>query len=1220
MTHVNDAGEIEKTHNIARYFTENRHISWVLLVAVFLWGFYGYSNMPKRKDPNIPISIASVVTPWPGKTAAEVEQLVTYPVEQAISGNSSIRPLSAKDWGLKSISLPGVSIVQVRLADTISQEDKLKQFNDINLKINQISGSLPPGAGPVQFNSGFSDTAALVLELVSPKESAVELSLRARDIRAAITQLRAEPARLQPTERVTLVVAFPRKVNPQAVARTLDLFVGYLQERYPDKEAQPLSGAGFAAIDMVAPTGLDDTAIRSLAHEFLISRLGVHQFHPDAWPLAVIHDPADTLQQITAVGGDKYSYRELDDISDLVVRNMLNVPQVSKANRSGVLPEQVYLAYSQEQLAAYALQPAQIQDALNAHNIAFSGGATQIKGINLDIEPSGEFTSEDQIGNVVVARDEAGLPVYLRSLVDMQRGYQYPPRFLGYYSGYNPDTGKRYRSRSVSVAVYMRDGEQLDDFQRGVNDTLKLLKTHLPDDLIYVRASDQAQQANDATGLFITALYEAIIMVVLVAFIGFREWRSAFIMLLAIPLTMAMTFGMISMLGIDVQQVSIVGLIIALGLLVDDPVVASDAIKRNLALGHKPLIAAWLGPTKLARAIMYATLTNVAAYLPLLSLTGDIGHFIYSLPVVMASALVASRIVSMTFIPLLGYYLLRAPKKAEPDLQERRTRGFTGWYFRTGSYAIEHRKKILLLSLLILAAGAYFKAHLVNSFFPYDVQYLSYADVWMRNNATLEATQAVAEQAADIIQQVSSDYDRERGNTSPGGYLDSVSIYVGGSGPKFWFSVISQINQLNYAQLVMRVTDKDVTADLIGRWQAALDKQITGATVNVQQLQTQPVAYPVGIRLLSRAALEGPQLPGDMLTLQNLAGKAKTLLRNDPYTERVSDDWGEPELTVNLDVESDRANLAGISNYDVAWSSALALSGIEMTELREGDKQIPVVMRLRLNERAELSDLHNLYIYSSEGSSKVPLMDVAELDYRMDTSKIVRTGHFRAVTVYAYPVPGAYASQVMDSIEDQLVEFQKSLPPGYEMEITGIAASANDGNSQLKTVLLICIAMIYIMLVIQFRNAVKPLLVFAAVPYGVCGAFAALYIMNSSFGFMAFLGIIALIGVIVSHVIVLFDFVENAHERGESMRESLLDAGIMRLRPVMITVGATIMALAPLAIHGGPLWQPLCYAQIGGLAFATVVTLILVPVIYSFFVLDLKIITWQQLEQPQAAT
>lgn len=1219
MPHISDSEAIANTHNLARFFTENRHISWVLLVAVFLWGFYGYGNMPKRKDPNIPISIASVVTPWPGKTAVEVEQLVTYPIEQAIAGNTSLRPLTAKDWGLKSISLPGVSVVQVRLDDSVTNKDKLKQFNDINLKIDQIADSLPPGAGPVQFNSGFSDTAALVLELVSPKENEVELALRARDIKAAIIKLRSDAARLQSSQRVTLVVAFPRKVNAQAVTRTLDLFVAYLRERYPQqRDVQPLNGAGFAAIDMVAPAGAGDAEIRSLAHEFLVSRLGLHQFHPDAWPLVLIRQPQETLAQITAAGGDKYSYRELDDMSDLILRNMLNVAQVSKASRSGVLPEQVSLAYSQQQLAAYQLQPAQIQDALQARNVPYSGGATQIKGINLDIEPAGEFSSEEQIGGVVVARDDIGLPVYLRDLVDMQRGYQYPPRFLGYYSGYDREKQQWQRSRAISLAVYMRDGEQLADFQQAVNDTLALVKTHLPEDLVYIRASDQAAQADDATQLFITALYEAVIMVVLVAFIGFREWRSALLMLLAIPLTMAMTFGMVDLLGIDVQQVSIVGLIIALGLLVDDPVVASDAIKRNLALGHKPVIAAWLGPTKLARAIMYATLTNVAAYLPLLMLTGDIGHFIYSLPVVMASALVASRIVSMTFIPLLGYYLLRAPKQAEPDIEERRSKGFTGWYFRTGSYAIEHRKKILLVSLLVLAAGVYFKTQLINSFFPYDVQYLSYADVWLRNNATLEDTQDVADEAAAIIRQVSVDYDREQGNTAPGGYLESVSIYVGGSGPKFWFSVINQTNQLNYAQLVMRVTDKEVTAELIRRWQAALNQQISGATVNVQQLQTQPVNYPVGIRLLSRAALEGPSSPGDIQTLQRLAEQAKTLLRDNPYTERVADDWGAPTLTVDLGVQSDRANMAGVTNYDVAYSSALALSGIEMTQMREGDKQIPVVTRLRLSERAELSDLHNLYVYSNEGSSKVPLMEVADINYRMNTSKIVRTGHFRAVTVYAYPVPGAHASQVMAAASGPLDDFRKSLPPGYEMQITGIAASASDGNSQLKTVLFICIFAIYVMLVIQFKNAVKPLLVFAAVPYGVCGAFAALYIMNSTFGFMAFLGIIALVGVIVSHVIVLFDFVEDAHERGESMRESLLDAGIMRLRPVMITVGATIMALVPLAIHGGPLWQPLCYAQVGGLAFATVVTLVLVPVIYSFFVLDLKIITWQQLDTPVA--
>jgi multidrug efflux pump subunit AcrB len=1215
MTHLTDGEPIKQTHNSARFFTENRHISWVLLFAVFLWGYYGYSVMPKRKDPNVPINIASVVTPWPGKTAEDVEQLVTYPIEQTIAENSTIRTLTAKDWGLQSTSLPGVSIVQVRLSDTVTAEGKLKQFNDINLKLNDLNASLPPGAGPIQFNSGYSDTAALVLEVVSPSENEVELSLRARDIRRAIEAARRGLEPREDQARAALVVAFPRKVSATVIARILDLFMEDLQAHFSDGTIQRLAGAGFAGLDIPAGN-LDDGAILSLAQTFLDQRLGLQQFHPDAWAPVVIRDPAGTLQKLTETDGDRYSYRELDDITDLIARNLSNVPQVSKVERSGVLPEQIALGYSQEQLASYGLQPDRIQERLNARNIANSGGSASIGGINLALEPSGEFTREDEIGGVVVARDQSGLPVYLRSLVDIHRGYQYPPRFLNCYAHYDEKSGRWKRNRAVAVAVFMRDGEQLGDFDRGVTEVLDRLKTRLPDGLLMLRVSDQAQQAAESIRLFTTALYEAIIMIVLFAWVGFRSWRPALVMLLAIPLTMAMTFGMIDLLGIDVQQVSIAALIIALGLLVDDPVVASDAVQRHLAAGHPPLVAAWLGPTKLAKAIMFATLTNVAAYLPLLLLHGDIGRFLYSLPVVMASALIASRIVSMTFIPLLGYYLLRPPARPEPSIEDRRSQGFTGVYYRIGGFAIDHRKSILLVSLLVLVMGGVLKSRLVDSFFPYDVQYLSYADVWLRNNATLQSTAAAAEQAMEIVEEVSREYGEEqRGETDkPRVLLDSVSAYVGGSGPKFWFSVISQLHQLNYAQLVMRVTDKDATPALIERWQGALSERIPDAIIDVKQLQTQPVNYPVGIRLSSRAAVEGPRTPEDIHTLRQLGEAVKAMLRSSPITERISDDWGDPDLTVRLEVEPDRANLAGITNSDVAYSTALALNGVQMTTLREGDKQVPVVMTLRLSERAQLSDLQNLYVYPSAGERKIPLSEVATIDYTMETGKIVRTGHFRSLTVYAYPVPGAYPSQVMNELRPQLAAFQAALPPGYELQVTGVEASSKDSNGQLVNVLFICIGLIYIALVAQFANAVKPFLVFAAVPYGVCGAFAALYFMGSSFGFMAFLGIVALIGVIVSHVIVLFDFVEDAHQRGEPLREALLDAGVIRLRPVLITVGATILALVPLAIHGGPLWQPLCYAQIGGLAFATIVTLILVPTFYSIFVLDLKIVQWKSVE------
>jgi multidrug efflux pump len=1215
LTHISDEQAIQHTRNSARYFTEYRHIGWVLMLAVFLWGWYGYSDMPKRKDPDIPISIASVVTPWPGKTAEEVEQLITVPIEQTVAENTSIRPPSAKDWGLNSTSLPGVSIVQVRLADTVSNEDKLKQFSDINLKLNALNDSLPPGAGPIQFNSGFSDTAQLALEVVSPRENKVELSLRARDIRAAIVRARRQAGEAD-TQRAALVIAFPRSINASVIARTLDLFVEELQPRFPGERILKLNGAGFAGLD-VPGAALDDTALLKATRNFLVSRLGVNRFHPDAWSPIVVRDPDQTLQALSASSGDKYSYRELDDFSNLIVRNLLNVQQVSKASRSGTLPEQIYLAYSQEELASYGIQPEQIQHLLNNRNIAYSGGVVQTDGLTLTVEPSGQFTSEKQIGDVVMAQDDAGLPVYLRSLMDVHRGYQYPPRYLNYHTGYGGDDHTWQRHRAVAVGVFMRDGNQLGDFQAGVTAALDLVKSHLPEDLIIIRASDQAEQAEENTDLFTTALYEAIIMVVLVALAGFRDWRSALLMLLAIPTTMAMTFGFIDMLGIDVQQVSIVALIIALGLLVDDPVVASDAIKRNLAAGHKPIVAAWLGPTRLANAIMFATITNVAAYLPLLLLTGDIGHFLYSLPVVMVSALVASRIVSMTFVPLLGYYLLR-PAQHETDIEQRRQQGFTGWYYRVGKYAIDHRKTILALSVLILVAGGVFKSQLVNSFFPDDVQYLSYADIWLRNDATLQETEETARQAVEIIRQVSSEYastqpDRQKP------LLESVSTYLGGSGPKFWFSVIGQTNQLNYAQLVMRVTDKDATPRLTELWQTALNEQLAGASINVKQLQTQPVNYPVGIRIASRAALEGDASPRDIQTLRRLGDEVKTLLQNTSIATQISDDWGEPSLTVELEVDPDRASLAGVSSYDVAYSSALANNGVTMTELREGDNQIPVVTILRPSERARLSDLENMYVYASDSDSKVPLGEVARFDSSMLTSKINRIAHFRTLLVYAYPLPGMYASQIMDKLRAPLSKFEATLPPGYQVQITGTEASANDGNSQLKVVLIMSILLIYIALVVQFKNAVKPLLVFAAVPYGVCGAFAALYAMNSPFGFMAFLGIVALIGVIVSHVIVLFDFVEEAHERGEALEESLLDAGIVRLRPVLITVGATIAALIPLALHGGPLWQPLCYAQIGGLLFATFVTLLLVPVFYSVFVLDLKIVKWQKIEgTPQA--
>ncbi len=745
------------------------------------------------------------------------------------------------------------------------------------------------------------------------------------------------------------------------------------------------------------------------------------------------------------------------------------------------------------------------------------------------------------------------------------------------------------------------------------------IRHYLPDDLVIVPTSSQPVQVKEQIDLFMDALYEAIGLVVIVSLIGFWEWRSAVLMAISIPITLAMTFGVIYVLGIDIQQVSVASLIIALGLLVDDPVVAGDSIKRMLAEGQPRIIAPWLGPTKIATAIMYATITNIVAYLPFLMITGTTGEFIYSLPVVMTTALVCSRLASMTFIPLLGYYLLRPDKKPEASIEERRTTGFTGRYAAVAKFAIEHRWKVAIGSLAFLVLGGFLFSQLKTSFFPDDVQYWSYIDVWLPNDANFDATNQAAQQVEQIIHEQADEWGKKHPEKdgSPSHILRYVTTWVGGGSPRFWFSVSPQPKQLNYAQVLVQLTDKEITPDFVAQVQPVLSARLPGVRCDYRQLQTNPINYPVEIRVVSQADVGTAQSAEDIVELRRIASQVEDIVRSAPEADRVRNEWQRESFQVTLNVDPDRANLAGITNLDVANSATSAMSGTTVTTLQDGDKNIPVVARLQMNERARLSDIQNLYVYSSssQDATKIPLVQISDIQNSMTMNRVIRIDHFREMSIFAFPAPGHLASEITSVALPKLREFEKSVPPGYKVTVGGEYNKQQDGFRNLTMVLIISVMAIYLALLFQFNNGIKPLLVFAAAPYGVAGAIAALWVMNTSFGFMAFLGIASLIGVIVSHVIVLFDFIEERHALGEPFEEAVIDAGIIRLRPVMITVGATVLALFPLAMHGGPLWQPLCYAQIGGLTVATFITLLMVPVFYSIFVLDLKILTWDEKEE-----
>jgi len=747
-----------------------------------------------------------------------------------------------------------------------------------------------------------------------------------------------------------------------------------------------------------------------------------------------------------------------------------------------------------------------------------------------------------------------------------------------------------------------------------VNSKLSDLRQILPADLILAHTSDQPLQVKENIHLFLRALVEAIILVVIVSLLGFWEWRLALIMALAIPITLAMTFGVVYMLGIDLQQVSIATLIIALGLLVDVPVVSGDGIKRGLAEGLPRTVACWLGPTKLATAIFYATITNIIAYLPFLMLTGNTGEFLKSLPVVMTASLLCALCVSMTFVPFLGYYILRAPAKREPTIEERRERGFYGFYNKLVGKAIKHRWAVLGGSLVFLIIGGLFGSRLKTQFFPEDVQYWFYLDIWLPNDTPLSVTNDAATQAERVVRQVVENFPDAASKEKGGHLLKSLTTFAGGGGPRFWFSVSPEMPQTNYTQMIVEVTDKEASPKLARPIQDALAKEVPGAWITVRQLQTNPVENPVELLISGQEDIDARNEASDIRTLRQIARQAQDIVSQSPGISVLRDDWFPDDVQQRIQIDPDRANVAGITNADVADASTAAMSGSMVGVFKEGDKNIPIVARLRMQERAQLADIKNLYVYSSQTNNRLPLLSVATVGNSLETGRIVRREHFRTISILCYPEPGVLASEVLNPILPKLQEFQKNLPPGYQLRIGGERAKQIDGFTNLRIVLLISLIGIYLALLVQFNNAVKPLLVFAAAPYGVIGSLIALAIMHTPFGFMAFLGIASLIGVIVSHVIVLFDFIEEMHAKGEPLEQALADAGIQRIRPVMITVGATILALFPLALEGGPLWQPLCYAQIGGLAVATFITLLLVPVLYSIFVLDLKIIRWEPKE------
>ena len=400
MKHRSDAETIERTRNAARFFVENRPIAWIILVAVVVWGIWGYFHIPKRKDPVIPVRSALAICPWPGVSAQKIEELVTRRMEEKIAENSSLHPPgSGNDYGIRSLTLDGIAYVYVQVAETVHQPGHA--FNDINLRLNSMT-DLPPGAGPIRFVSDFGDTATLMLTVASPQSDDAIVALRVRDITRAINDVRAQAAPGQ--QRISVIIPFPNTASSEVMQRVLDELRRFVSSQDLLGDLKAIQGAGFVGLDGTLKVEEADFAPPEQHHQERLAPSAFHTFHPDAWPPVIIRDVNDTRAIIRADAGDKYTYRHLERITNLMEHTLETVPEVAKVTRSGVMPERVFLNYSQERLASYGVVPSTLKGLLSSRNVTQSAGMINAEGTDVIIEPTGEFTESSQIGDVMVGK------------------------------------------------------------------------------------------------------------------------------------------------------------------------------------------------------------------------------------------------------------------------------------------------------------------------------------------------------------------------------------------------------------------------------------------------------------------------------------------------------------------------------------------------------------------------------------------------------------------------------------------------------------------------------------------------------------------------------------------------------------------------------------------------------------------------------------------------
>jgi multidrug efflux pump len=876
-------------------------------------------------------------------------------------------------------------------------------------------------------------------------------------------------------------------------------------------------------------------------------------------------DVDSVLYMVTADGAD---HAQLKKVAEALRQDLLRVPDVVKVNLYGTQDEKIFVEFSHAKLATLGLTPQAVFDSLSRQNAVTSAGVVETDAQRVALRVTGAFDGERAVAETPVQSD--GRVFRLGDIATVTRGFKDPPDFLVRQEG----------KPAIAVGVVMAKGGNLISLGENLAAELARFLAKTPVGIDITQVADQPGVVSHAVTEFTHSFVEALAIVLLVSFVSLG-WRTGVVVALSVPLVLAIVFMVMNAMGLDLHRITLGALIIALGLLVDDAIIAVEMMVVKMEQGVDRLSAASFAWESTAFPMLTGTLVTAAGFVPVGFAASSTGEYTGGIFWVVMLSLLASWLVAVVFTPYLGVKLLpdfarhrAAGGMADPHAiyETRLYRGLR----RVVTWCVDHRLQVIAATLGVTAVAIVGFGRIPQQFFPLSERPELFFELRLPEGTSIQATTATVRRAEALLK---GDKDAA-----------TWTAYVGQGSPRFWLGLNPQLPNEAFAEIVVVARDVEARERLKARLEAAVGQgALPEARVRVDRFNFgPPVGFPVQFRVIGQ----------DPNVVRSLAYEVRDVMRANRNTIDVNLDWNEQTPSVRLVVDQDRARTLGLNPQDIAQTLQTLLSGYSVTDVRSGTERIEVVARAAREERADLAGIADLTIVS-RGGTPVPLSQVARVEYTHEEPILWRRNRDMAITVRSDVADGVQPPDVTNQVWPALAGLRDRMPAGYRLEIGGAIEESEKANASIFALFPLMLGIMLTLLMIQLQNFSRLVLVFLTAPLGIVGASLGLTVSGMPFGFVALLGLIALAGMIMRNSVILVDQIESDVASGLSRRQAIIEATVRRARPVVLTALAAILAMIPLSRSA--FWGPMAVTIMGGLFVATFLTLLFLPALYALW-------------------